>query len=56
MFLDNQDVGPASKRLMIALHGHLTKGDSPAVALAKAQAGLRSRDAALAGFICLGTG
>jgi CHAT domain-containing protein len=46
----------AAKRLMVALHGHLRAGDSPAVALAKAQATLRPRDWALAGFVCLGTG
>lgn len=43
-------------RLMLALHGHLRSGSSPAVALAKAQAALRPDEAALAGFVCLGTG
>jgi CHAT domain-containing protein len=46
----------ATKRLMAALHRQLAIGSSPAVALAKAQAGLRSREAALAGFVCLGSG
>ncbi|MGA2014969.1 MAG: CHAT domain-containing protein, partial [Solirubrobacteraceae bacterium] len=46
----------AAKRLMIALHRGLVAGDSPARALAGAQASRRAADAALAGFICLGTG
>jgi CHAT domain-containing protein len=46
----------AAKRMMLALHRYLSAGSSPAVALAKAQAGLRPREAALAGFVCLGTG
>jgi CHAT domain-containing protein len=46
----------AAKRLMVTLHGHLRAGDSPAAALAKAQATLRPRESALAGFVCLGTG
>ena len=46
----------STKRLMTALHRHLREGDSPAAALARAQAALRPRDAPLAGFICLGSG
>jgi CHAT domain-containing protein len=46
----------ATKRLMLALHRYLSAGSSPAVALARAQAALRPREAALAGFVCLGTG
>ena len=46
----------AVKRLMVALHRHLTSGRSPAQALALAQAGRRGADSALAGFVCLGTG
>jgi CHAT domain-containing protein len=45
-----------AKRLMISLHGHLTSGDPPAVALAKAQHGLSPRGGGLAAFVCLGTG
>ncbi|HUA03754.1 MAG TPA: CHAT domain-containing protein [Solirubrobacteraceae bacterium] len=45
-----------AKRLMTALHTHLTTGDPPSVALAKAQAGLSPRGYGLAGFACLGTG
>ena len=45
-----------AKRLMISLHGHLTAGDSPSVALAKAQEGLSPRGYGQAGFVCLGTG
>jgi CHAT domain-containing protein len=45
----------AARRLMIALHGDLTAGLSPAVALARAQQALRASESALAGFVCLGT-
>lgn len=45
-----------AKRLMISLHRHLTDGDRPAVALAKAQAGMSPRDRGQAGFVCLGAG
>ncbi len=45
-----------AKRLMTSLHTHLTAGDSPSVALAKAQEGLGPRGYGLAGFVCLGTG
>jgi CHAT domain len=45
-----------AKRLMISLHGHLTAGDSPAVALARAQARLSAGGYGHAGFVCLGTG
>ena len=45
-----------AKRLMTSLHNHLTAGDPPSVALAKAQDGLGPRDYGLAGFVCLGTG
>ncbi len=45
-----------AKRLMTSLHAHLTAGDSPSVALAKAQKGLGPRGYGLAGFVCLGTG
>jgi CHAT domain len=46
----------AAKRLMLALHEQLVAGRSPAAALAGAQAGLGPARAALAGFVCLGTG
>ena len=46
----------ATKRLMLALHEELVAGRSPAVALAGAQAALGPARAALAGFVCLGTG
>ena len=46
----------ATKRLMVALHERLVAGRSPAVALADAQAALGPARAALAGFVCLGTG
>lgn len=46
----------ATKRLMIALHELLLAGESSAAALARAQAELGRTHAALAGFICLGTG
>jgi CHAT domain-containing protein len=46
----------STKRLMIALHRHLTQGLAPAVALASVQSTLRPREAPLAGFICLGSG
>ena len=45
-----------AKRLMIALHTHLTAGDPPSVALAKAQDSLSARGYGHAGFVCLGTG
>ena len=45
-----------AKRLMTSLHGHLTAGDQPSVALAKAQERLSSRGYGQAGFVCLGTG
>ena len=45
-----------AKRLMISLHGHLTAGVLPSVALARAQENLSPRDYGLAGFVCLGTG
>jgi CHAT domain len=45
-----------AKRLMISLHGHLTAGDAPSVALAKAQEGPNPRGHGHAGFVCLGTG
>ena len=46
----------STRRLMVALHGHLRDGHRPAEALARAQAELRPRHAPLAGFICLGSG
>ncbi len=46
----------STKRLMLALHRHLCDGDSPSVALARAQRTLRPREAPLAGFVCLGSG
>jgi CHAT domain-containing protein len=46
----------ATKRLMIALHEQLVAGRSPAPALAAAQAALGPARAALAGFVCLGSG
>jgi len=45
-----------AKRLMTSLHGHLTAGDSPSVALAKAQERVGVRGYGQAGFVCLGTG
>ena len=45
-----------AKRLMLSLHGRLTAGDPPSVALAKAQAELSPRGYGPAGFVCLGTG
>jgi CHAT domain len=45
-----------AKRLMTSLHRHLTAGDAPAVALAKAQAELKRGTYGQAGFVCLGTG
>ncbi|HTX09950.1 MAG TPA: CHAT domain-containing protein [Solirubrobacteraceae bacterium] len=54
-----------AKRLMASLHGHLTAGDAPSVALAKAQAGMMGGPPApaavpgppaQAGFVCLGAG
>jgi hypothetical protein len=44
----------AARRVMPALHRELAAGAAPADALARAQAALPARDAALAGFICLG--
>jgi hypothetical protein len=46
----------ATKRMMIAFHEQLVAGSAPAVALARAQAALGPARAALAGFVCLGTG
>jgi hypothetical protein len=46
----------ATKRLMVALHERLRAGESPAAALAGAQAAPGARHSALAGFVCLGTG
>ncbi len=45
-----------AKRLMTSLHTHLTAGDRPSVALARAQERLSPREYGLAGFVCLGTG
>ena len=45
----------SARRLMVALHRHLRTGHSPALALAKAQQALRSREFAVAGFLCMGT-
>jgi len=45
-----------AKRLMIALHRHLTAGDPPSVALATAQARMSPRGYGQTGFACLGTG
>jgi CHAT domain-containing protein len=46
----------ATKRLMVTFHEQLVAGRSPALALARAQAALGPARAALAGFVCLGTG
>jgi hypothetical protein len=46
----------ASRRLMLAFHHELAKGTPAAVALARAQSGLRRNSEPLAGFVCLGTG
>jgi CHAT domain-containing protein len=46
----------ATRRLMLAFHHELAVGTLPATALARAQAGLQRTSAALAGFVCLGTG
>jgi CHAT domain-containing protein len=46
----------AARRLMVALHRNLVAGDGPATALAHAQATLRGKLGALAGFVCLGSG
>jgi CHAT domain-containing protein len=46
----------AARRLMLAFHRELAGGASPALALARAQAGLRKGSEALAGFVCLGAG
>jgi len=46
----------AARKLMLAFHRELAAGAPPATALARAQAGLQRRSAALAGFVCLGTG
>lgn len=45
-----------AKRLMISLHGRLTDGERPAVALARAQVEMRPRERGQAGFVCLGAG
>jgi hypothetical protein len=45
-----------ARRLMTALHGHLTAGDPPSLALAKAQRQLSPSGYGQAGFVCLGTG
>jgi CHAT domain-containing protein len=45
-----------AKRLMTSLHGHLTAGEPPPVALARAQERLSPREYGRAGFVCLGTG
>jgi len=45
-----------AKRLMVSLHSHLTAGDSPSTALAKAQERVSPRGYGQAGFVCLGTG
>jgi CHAT domain-containing protein len=45
-----------ARRLMLAFHRELASGASPALALARAQATLRGAAAALAGFVCLGSG
>ena len=45
-----------AKRLMSTLHTHLTAGDAPSVALAKAQESLSARGYGQSGFLCLGTG
>jgi hypothetical protein len=45
-----------TKRLMSTLHTHLTAGDDPSVALAKAQESLSARGYGQSGFLCLGTG
>jgi hypothetical protein len=49
-------VPDATRRLMLAFHGQLARGTSLAAALAHGQAALRASSAALAGFVCLGTG
>jgi CHAT domain-containing protein len=46
----------AARRLMLAFHEELAAGASPASALALAQTTLRTRSAALAGFVCIGSG
>ena len=46
----------AARRIMPTLHHELVKGATPARALARAQSRLRSHEAALAGFVCLGAG
>jgi CHAT domain len=45
-----------AKRVMIALHGGLTAGASPSVALAEAQESLSARGHVQPVFVCLGTG
>ena len=45
-----------AKRLMISLHGHLTTGAPPSVALARTQERLSPHRYEQAGFVCLGTG
>jgi hypothetical protein len=46
----------AARRLMLAFHRFLAEGAPPATALARAQETLRGGSAALAGFVCLGSG
>ncbi len=45
-----------ARRLMLAFHSELAGGATPAVALARAQGALGDAAAALAGFVCLGSG
>ena len=45
-----------AKRVMIPLHRHLTAGDPPSVALARAQQSLGQRGHRQPVFVCLGTG
>jgi CHAT domain-containing protein len=49
----------ATRRLMLAFHGRLQRGASPALALAQAQAEMRRCGAGVeeyAGFVCFGAG
>jgi CHAT domain-containing protein len=46
----------AARRLMLSFHRALGAGAPPATALARVQAALPRASAALAGFVCLGTG
>jgi hypothetical protein len=46
----------AAANLMVAFHGELARGGSPATALARVQANLPARSAASAAFVCLGAG